>query len=321
MKEKTNVLVTGATGFIGKSVLSHLLGCERFNVEVALRSNYYFDLCKAYFVGDINKDTFWLEALTNQSLVIHIAARAHVMKGEILDPLIEYRRVNVDGTYNLARQAAAAGVKRFVFISSIGVNGSVNTNPFTESDDPSPTKPYAQSKLEAEQRLWDVYRDTGMEIVIIRPPLVYGPSAPGNFGRLVSLVEKGIPMPFGAIYNRRSYIALDNLVHLIITCMENPAAANQIFLASDGDDLSTTEFLRRVAFAMGKPSRLISVPSFLLMLGTAILGKRDLSQRLFGSLQIDISKARNLLGWEPPISVDEGLRRCFDKSDSKEVTN
>jgi len=238
------------------------------------------------------------------------------MKDEVADPLAEYRRVNVDGALNLARQAATAGVKRFIFISSIGVNGNINTRPFTEGDTPNPAELYAQSKWEAEQGLWEIQRETGMELVIIRPPLVYGPNAPGNFGSLMRWVEKGVPLPLGAIHNQRSLVALDNLVDLIIACIDHPAAANQVFLAGDGQDLSTTELLRGVARAMGKSSRLIPVPSSLLMLGATLLGKKAVAQRLLGSLRVDISKARNVLGWEPPISVEEGLRRCFPERSS-----
>jgi len=232
------------------------------------------------------------------------------MKEEVVDPLREYRLVNVDSTLNLANQAAEAGVKRFIFISSIGVNGVINTQPFTEDDTPNPVDFYAQSKWEAEQGLWEVQRETGMELVIIRPPLVYGPNAPGNFGSLMRWVNKSIPMPLGAIHNKRSLVAVDNLVDLIITCIDSPAAANQVFLAGDGEDLSTTELLRGVAKAAGVSSRLIPVPATVLMFVASILGKKAVAQRLLGSLQVDISKARDLLGWTPPLSVEEGLRRC-----------
>jgi len=246
-------------------------------------------------------------------VVIHAAARAHIMKEDLADPVVEYRQVNVDGTVNLARQAAEAGVRRFIFISSIGVNGNINIKPFTEDDTPKPADPYAQSKLEAEQGLWEIQHETGMELVVIRPPLVYGPNAPGNFGSLTRWIDKGVPLPLGAIQNQRSLVALDNLVDLITTCIDHPAAANQVFLAGDGQDLSTTELLRSVARAAGKPSRLIPIPSSLLMLAATLLGKKAVAQRLLGSLQVDISKARDLLEWEPPISVEEGLRRCFSK--------
>jgi nucleoside-diphosphate-sugar epimerase len=235
------------------------------------------------------------------------------MKDEAAEPLAEYRRVNVDGTLNLARQAAAAGVQRFVFISSIKVNGEQTPlgQPFTADDTPAPEDAYGISKWEAEQGLQQLASETGVEVVIIRPPLVYGPKVRGNFASMISLAEKGLPLPLGAINNQRSLVALDNLVNLIITCIDHPAAANQVFLAGDGKDLSTTELLQGVAKAIGKPSRLISVPASLLMLGATLLGKKAVAQRVLGSLQVDISKARDLLEWEPPISVEEGLKRCF----------
>jgi len=236
------------------------------------------------------------------------------MKEEVTDPLAEYRRVNVDGTLNLARYAVEAGVKRFVFISSIKVNGEqiAPGRPFTCDDTPTPKDPYAISKLEAEQGLQQIALETGMEVVIIRPPLVYGPGVKGNFASMIKLVEKGLPLPFGAIDNRRSLVGLDNLVDLIITCIDHPNAANQVFLVSDGEDLSTSGLLRRVAKAMGKPSRLIPVPAGLLQLGATVLGKKAIGQRLLGSLQVDISSTRERLDWTPPVSVDEGLRRCFE---------
>tara|TARA_Y100000758_G_scaffold276990_1_gene222126 strand:- start:2396 stop:3109 length:714 start_codon:yes stop_codon:yes gene_type:complete len=236
------------------------------------------------------------------------------MKDEMADPLAEYRRVNVDGTLNLARQAAAAGVKRFVFISSIGVNGNVNTHPFTADDLPNPAEHYALSKWEAEQGLWQMQQETGMEVVIIRPPLVYGPGAPGNFGSLVRWVERGVPLPLGAVHNSRALVGIDNLVDLIVRCIDHPSAANQVFLAGDGEDLSTTGLLRGVAKAMGKRGILLPVPAGLLLFGATLLGRKAMAQRLLGSLQVDISKTCELLDWQPPYTVEEGLRRCFEQS-------
>ncbi|TYP65461.1 NAD-dependent epimerase/dehydratase family protein [Stutzerimonas stutzeri] len=207
-----------------------------------------------------------------------------------------------------------AGVKRFVFFSSIGVNGNNNTRPYTYCDLANPAEPYALSKWEAEQGLWQIQQETGMEVVIIRPPLVYGPHAPGNFGSLVRWIEKGVPLPLGAIHNKRSLVGIDNLIDLIIRCIDHPAAANQVFLASDGEDLSTTELLRNVGEAMGKPARLIPVPAGMLQFGATLLGKKAMAQRLLGSLQVDISKTCELLDWKPPYTVQEGLRRCFERS-------
>jgi len=305
-----NIFLTGATGFIGRRLGVKIESLSDFNLTSVFRSEAGLVTNKRTIICQIDKNTDWRSALIDQDLIIHTAARAHLMKEEVVDPLREYRLVNVDSTLNLANQAAEAGVKRFIFISSIGVNGVINTQPFTEDDTPNPVDFYAQSKWEAEQGLWEVQRETGMELVIIRPPLVYGPNAPGNFGSLMRWVNKSIPMPLGAIHNKRSLVAVDNLVDLIITCIDSPAAANQVFLAGDGEDLSTTELLRGVAKAAGVSSRLIPVPATVLMFVASILGKKAVAQRLLGSLQVDISKARDLLGWTPPLSVEEGLRRC-----------
>lgn len=315
MSQKTEVFLTGATGFIGGRLVQTLTK-EGVDVTCAVRGKGAVVPAANMAIGSLGGESDWSSALRGAAVVIHAAARAHIMEEGCSNPLDEFRKVNVAGTLNLARQAAQAGVKRFVFISSIGVNGNINTGPFTEDDEPNPIEPYAQSKWEAEQGLWEIQRDTGIELVIIRPPLVYGLSAPGNFGSLVRWVAKGLPLPLGAIHNKRSLVALDNLVHLIITCIDHPAAANEIFLAGDGDDLSTTELLRGVGKAMGKPARLIPVPAGMLMFGAALLGRRAVAQRVLGSLQVDISKARNLLGWEPPLSIEEGLRRCFDSETS-----
>ena len=317
MTARANILLTGATGFVGQAVLGRLLESNECKVNLALRSAIRFDRCRAHVVGDISNDTDWSTAVIGQKVVIHLAARSHVMKDEVAEPLAEYRRVNLDGTINLARQAAAAGVKRFIFISSIKVNGeqTLSGQPFTPDDTPAPEDAYGISKWEAEQELNHLATTTGMDVVIVRPPLVYGPGVKGNFAVMTKLVAKGLPLPFGAIHNQRSLVALDNLVDLIVTCVDHPAAANQVFLAGDGQDLSTTDLLRGVAMAMAKPSRLIPVPASLLVLGATLVGKKALSRRLLGSLQVDLSKARSLLGWEPPITVEEGLRRCFQSQD------
>ncbi|KIL05834.1 nucleoside-diphosphate sugar epimerase [Stutzerimonas stutzeri] len=308
------ILLTGATGFLGRALVAWLSQQDGLCLSFARRSQPAESGLLAHFVGELSADTDWSSALAGQQLVIHAAARAHIMNDEMTDPLSEYRRVNVEGTLNLARQATAAGVKRFIFISSIGVNGNINTCPFTADDRPNPAESYAQSKWEAEQGLWKIQQETGMELVIIRPPLVYGPSAPGNFGSLVRWIEKGIPLPLGAIHNRRSLVGIDNLVDLIIRCINHPAAANQVLLAGDGEDLSTTELLRAVGKAIGRPARLIPVPAAVLQCGATLLGKQAMAQRLLGSLQVDISKTCELLDWKPPYTVEEGLRRCFEPS-------
>ncbi|CAN0591406.1 unnamed protein product, partial [Ectocarpus sp. 12 AP-2014] len=243
--------------------------------------------------------------------IVHCAARAHIMQDEVADPLAEYRKVNLEGTLNLARHAAEAGVKRFVFISSIKVNGEQTPldRPFTEDDTPAPEDPYGVSKFEAERELQQLAADSALELVIIRPPLVYGSGVKGNFASMVQLIKKGLPMPLGAVHNKRSLVGLDNLVDLIVKCIDHPAAANEVFLAGDGNDLSTTDLLRGVARAMGKPARLIPVPAALLMFAASVLGKKTMAQRLLGSLQVDISKARQVLGWQPPVTVEEGLSK------------
>ncbi len=245
--------------------------------------------------------------------MVHTAARVHMMCGSV-DDLALYRQVNVAGTLTVAREAVAAGVRRFVFISSIKVNGEGTPpgRPFLADDTPWPTDAYGVSKLEAEQALSKLASATGMEVVIVRPPLIYGPGVKGNFSTLAKLVETGIPLPLGAVKNKRSLVGIDNLVSLITRCIEHPAAANRVFLASDGDDLSTAELLQMLAVARGRPCRLISVPTGLLHVGATLVGKKALAQRLLGSLQADITKTRELLDWEPPYTVDQGLRRCFE---------
>ncbi len=256
-------------------------------------------------------DTDWTYALTKvDNTVIHLAARAHIMSDTAANPLTEFRLVNTAATLNFAHQAAAAGIRRFIFISSIGVNGNQTSNiPFSTEDTPNPVEPYAISKHEAEIGLRQIAQETGMEIVIIRPPLVYGANAPGNFGRLLSIAAKGIPLPLGAVHNQRSLVALDNLIDLITVCINHTAAANQTFLVSDGEDLSTADLLKRLRAALGRPARLLPVPASWLHKVASLLGKGDIAQRLCGSLQVDISKTRNLLDWTPPVSVDQALRQ------------
>ncbi|MCY1297327.1 N-acetyl-alpha-D-glucosaminyl-diphospho-ditrans,octacis-undecaprenol 4-epimerase [compost metagenome] len=243
--------------------------------------------------------------------MIHCAARVHVMNDTEADPLAAFRRANVEGTLTLARQARDAGVRRFIFVSSIKVNGESTEpgNPFTADQIPAPVDPYGVSKQEAEQGLRAIAEDSGMEVVIVRPTLVYGPGVKANFLSMMRWLNRGVPLPFGAIHNRRSLVSLYNLVDLIVTCIHHPAAANQTFLVSDGEDVSTTELLRRIGKALGRPARLLPVPSAMLEMGATALGKRALSQRLCGSLQVDINKTRELLGWTPPVSLEEALKR------------
>lgn len=312
MKNSRNVLVTGANGFVGTRLLERLRASATLRAFGAVRSISSGDTERLFEVGDIDSRTDWSVALHNQNVVIHAAARVHIMKDTAADSLAAFREVNTAGTLNLARQAAAQGVSRFVFISSIKVNGeqTLQGATFKADDVPEPGDAYAVSKLEAEQGLWQISLETGMEIVVLRPPLVYGPGVKGNFASMVSLVSRGVPLPLGGVKNKRSLLALDNLVDLVTVCVEHPAAANQVFLVCDSEDLSTPELLRRVGVALDKPARLIWVPGGILRLGAFLLGRRAMAQRLMGSLQVDITKARELLGWEPPMSVDEAVLQC-----------
>ena len=306
------VLVTGASGFVGRGVMARLAedGSGQLPVAGIRRTAGAFrDVCALGPLEEFGAGVALPEGL---DAVVHLAGRAHVLDESEADPLEVFRRVNVEGTLNLARQAAEAGVRRFVFVSSVGVNGNVTSaRAFTERDVPAPQEPYAVSKHEAEQGLRALAADTGMELVIVRPPLVYGPGAPGNFGRLLRWVQRGVPLPLGAVTrNRRSLVALDNLVDLLVTCLDHPAAAGEQFLVADGEDVSTAGLLRRVGDALGRPARLLPVPVGMLRAGAVALGRREMARRLLDSLQVDISHTRETLGWEPPVSVDEGLRQA-----------
>jgi nucleoside-diphosphate-sugar epimerase len=309
-----SVLITGANGFIGKPLYTELFRqgqSVRAALRVACADNLPIENIEIVSIGAIDAETDWTNALLGIKTVIHLAARVHVMKDNAADPLGELRRVNIEGAWNLARQAAAAGVQRFIFISSIKVNGESTLlgRPYTAEDQPMPIDPYGISKLEAENALRQLADETGMEVVIIRPPLIYGPGVKGNFHSMMSWLRKGVPLPLGAIHNKRSFVALDNLIDLIITCIDHPAAANQTFLAGDGEDLSTTELLQRLGKALGKPAKLLPMPVWALKTGALLLGKRDMAQRLCGSLQTDINKTRDLLGWLPPVGVDDALKK------------
>lgn len=303
------ILLTGATGFIGHHLTNQLVEGGRYEIKVVSRQPdvHFHKNIETVCIDKIGPNTQWGDIVQDIDVVVHAAARAHVMHDTSRNPLFEFRRVNVEGTLNLARQAFRSGVKRFVYLSSIGVNGNVSIQPFSELDIPKPIGPYAISKLEAEQELQLLSEMSSIELVIIRPPLVYGPNSPGNFRRLLHWLNSGIPLPLGAINNKRSLVALDNLVDFIITCIEHPAAANEVFLISDGEDLSTTELLRRTAIALDKPARLLPVPQGLLEFSLKLLGKRNLAQQLCGTLQVDIKKAREKLDWKPKMSIDEEL--------------
>lgn len=308
-----NIAITGVSGFIGSALGKALLNDCNFDKVIGLtrkvKEEFHIPTRAA---GGLYDGEDSARCFQDMDVVIHLAGLAHESARFSDDRLSEFRRVNVSGSLNIARAALATGVKRMVFVSSVGVNGDTNEAPFTEEDRPRPMNAYALSKWEAERVLLEFSQKTGLEVVIIRPPLVYGPNAPGKFGSLVKWVDRGIPLPLGTVDNRRTLVSLDNLLDLITVCIDHPAAPGQVFLAGDGEDLSTTQLLQGVGEAMGKPVRLIPVPVGMLMFGAGLLGKKAVAQRLLGSLQVDISKARTLLGWEPPLSVEEGLRRCFD---------
>jgi len=307
------ILVTGGTGFVGSALLPVLQSQFHEVTAVGRRTQDKSHAgLRSFGVGNIDGATMWSTELRGTDAVIHLAARVHVMLDTVSDPLAEFRRVNTEGTLNLARQAAKAGVRRLVYLSSIKVNGETTASdrPFTPNDLASPQDPYGISKHEAEVGLREISRTTGMQVVIIRPALVFGKGAKGNFKSLMKLVASGIPHPLASINNLRSFVGIDNLVDFIVTCLEHPAAANETFMVSDGEDLSTPDLIRRMARAMNRPARLLPVPVWALKAGASLLGKGDAVQRLCGNLQVDISKARSLLGWVPLVSVDEGLRRA-----------
>jgi len=312
-----SILITGATGFVGGAVAQELDAKGDISLVATVRnlSTNLPQSIRQLILSDLLPDADYAEALENVNVVLHCAARVHMMDdAAAVDLLSEFRKVNVEGTLNLARQAARAGVNRFVFLSSVKVNGEMTSSGklFQSDDTFVPVDPYGLSKHEAEQGLSKLAQETNMEVVIIRSPLVYGPGVKANFAMMMKWIYKGIPLPFGAIHNKRSLVALDNLVNFIIHCVDHRKAANEIFLISDGEDVSTTELLQKVAKAFGKKALLFPVPVNLMMFVAKLLGKGDIAKRLFGSLQVDSSKARELLGWKPVITMDEQLKKTAD---------
>ncbi|MDG1096984.1 MAG: SDR family oxidoreductase [Methylophilaceae bacterium] len=304
------VVVTGANGFLGSKLVPELFK-NGYKVRQIIRTkkpkiDYKI---KSFCINNIDNFFDLTKPLKDVDVVIHLAARVHVMDDKHIDPLAEYRRINVEFTTNLAGQAASLGVKRFIFVSSIKVNGEMTENDmsFKADDNPSPQDPYGVSKLEAETGLMQLAKKTGMEVVIVRPPLVYGPGVKANFLSMISMLEKGIPLPFGNVDNKRSLVFIDNLVDLLINVIEHPKAAGQVFLVSDDHDVSTTTLLKAMSSALGKKAKLIPVPLFLLKAIFYLIGKSGLSQRLLGSLCLDISKTKELLNWTPPVSFEDGI--------------
>ncbi len=303
------VFLTGFTGFVGSVLFAELKKLPEFHVVSAVRSAVSPASDDVVVVGNIDGTTDYSSALNGVDVVVHAAARAHIMRDEVADPLAEYRKVNVEGTLNLAKQAVAAGVKRFVYISSIKVNGESTTglSAFTEVDTAKPEDPYGVSKYEAEEGLRLLAQETGLEIVIIRPPLVYGPGVKANFLSLVKLSATELPLPFGSVNNHRSMVYVGNLVSFIIHCIRHPAAANETFLVSDGEDVSLRNLVTYIRLCLGRSPRLLPVPVGLFKLAGALTGKRGVVDRLVGDLQVDSSKARTLLGWVPPFTVEQGI--------------
>lgn len=298
------ILVTGATGFVGSALCARLAA---FGFEVVPAVRRLAGLSREVAIGDLNAATDWRGALTTCDGVVHLAARVHVMSDTAQNPLDQYRETNTDATINLARHAAQAGVKRFVFISSIKVNGEGRNAPYRASDAPAPEDAYAMSKWEAEQGLAEIARQTGLEVVILRPPLVYGPGVGANFLRLMQTVERGWPLPVGAIRNRRSLLYLDNFIDVIRICMEHPAAAGHTFLLDDGKAVSTPDLIRALATALDRPARLLPVPVGLLQLVGWMTGNRAAASRLTGSLYVDSQPMRDRLGWTPRYTLQDGL--------------
>ena len=310
---KRRVLVTGASGFVGQALVAHLVGLDSNEVVAMMRASPANRLAGARYVaaGDMTAGRLGAATLEGVEVIVHAAARVHVLNDDKAKSAIEFDRVNVTATLELAHQAVAAGVRRFVFLSSIGVNG-VQTDigkPFTEADPPNPHNPYADSKLKAEQGLLLLSEQSGLELVIIRPPLVYGPGVRANFAALMRAVQRGWPLPLACVHNLRSMVAMDNLLSFIATCVDHPQAANTTFLVSDGQDISSPDLVRGLAQALGVAARLVPVPVSALQFVGRALGRGDVIQRVCGNLRVDISKARRVLAWQPPVSMDEGLRR------------
>lgn len=307
------ILVTGASGFVGAALVRELARRGQAVRAVARSAPAGFPSgVQSAAMPDLGAEGEWQPVLEGVDCIIHCAARVHVMHETAADPLAAFRQTNVSGTLRLARQAVACGVRRLVLVSSIKVNGEQTApgHPLTAADVPQPLDPYGISKWEAEQALLALSGETGLEVVIVRPPLVHGPGVKANFLAMLRWLDRGVPLPLGAVlHNRRSLVGLDNLCDLLITCCAAPAARGQTFLASDGEDLSTTGLLQRMAAALDRPARLLPVPPALLQWGASLLGRKDMARRLLGSLQLDITHTRATLDWNPPVTVDEGLRR------------
>jgi nucleoside-diphosphate-sugar epimerase len=312
MKEqqvKSRIIITGGTGFVGSAVYRAL---SHRNIALLGRENHFHKTL--FFKKKIDEHEDYSDCFETSDIVIHCAARAHIMDEKSLDPLVEFRKVNTLGTLNLARQAAASGVKRFIFISSIKVNGesTVNENKYTSFHKMMPEDPYGISKAEAEAGLIDISSKTGMEVVIIRPPLVYGPGVKGNFLKLLRISNRNVPLPFGLVQNKRSMIYLNNLVDFIVTCVDHSDASDKVFLISDGQDLSLKKLLVLIKRSMNRTTILLPVPIIVFKLLGKLMGKQEVVKRLIGNLKIDTSDAKKYLNWTAPHSVEVGIKATVD---------
>lgn len=316
MDDKKKVVVTGGSGFVGARLLSALCSSEEFLVTSITRgrSSSHIRMVNEVVVESIGSETVYGSLFTGVDSVVHLAARVHVMNEHSEDPLRDFRDVNLLGTVNLARQAASSGVRRFIFISSVKVSGerTEQGRPFVEAMGASPEDSYGQSKFEAEEALKEIGKETEMEVVIIRPPLVYGPGVKANFRSLMRLCNTALPLPFGAIHNRRSLIYLDNLVDFILCSIEHPAAANETFLVSDGEDVSIATLVSRIRKLEDRRCLLLPVPIGLFTLVGRLTGKTEVVKRLVSDLSVDITKANKLLDWTPPYPLDKGLRHTVE---------
>ncbi len=311
--EQKNILLTGASGFIGSNFMKSIVARTDMSLSVTSRNpSFKPHQCQVYY-GSMDVKTNWTQALQGKNTIIHTAASAKGVSSHSANALATYRSDNVDGTLSFAGQAAKAGVNRFLFISSIKVNGSLTdkTSSFKTDDLPRPQDFYGFTKLEIERGLKKIAEESGMELVIIRTPLVYGPGVKGNFLLLANLVSKGVPLPFKLVQNLRSFLAMDNLIDLVTICIEHPDAANQVLLAADNQDISTPELLRTIANTINRPVKLFSVPPALLYFGSKVIGRGHIGESLVKSLRVDISNTMRTVGWRPRISVSEGLERCF----------